>query len=145
MRTPLVGVEPLQRQRVLVEERPAPLADAHVDDVAEAEAEQDALLHPDVDAPAGRRRRHRAPPRAPARATARRGGARNASRASSRGALLPCSKSDVICVERLVIGLWQASAVPHQTRAAAPSSFSCCSTRITFSRAAALGGTSGRR
>ena len=46
----------LQRQRVLVEERPAAVVGRHVDDVAEAEAKQDALLDPGVDAPAGRRR-----------------------------------------------------------------------------------------
>ena len=47
----------LQRQRVLVEERPAAVIGRHVDQTAEAEAEQDALLDPGVDAPAGRRRR----------------------------------------------------------------------------------------
>ena len=63
MRTPASSAGLLQRHRVLVVERPGRVG-RHVDDVAEAEAEQDALLHPGVDAPAGRRRRHRARPRA---------------------------------------------------------------------------------
>ena len=56
MRTPARGVRALQRQRVLVEERPAAVIGRHVDDVAEAEPEQDAPLHPRVDPPARRRR-----------------------------------------------------------------------------------------
>ena len=57
MRTPAREARLLQRQRVLVVERPAAVIHRHVDDVAEPEAEQDALLHPGVDAPADRARR----------------------------------------------------------------------------------------
>ena len=57
MRTPLAASSRFSGSVSLSKKRPAPLRDAHVDDVAEAEAEQDALLHPDVDAPARRGRR----------------------------------------------------------------------------------------
>ena len=55
MRTPLSAVESLHRVGGLVEPRLPRGVDRHVDDRAQAEAEQDALLHPAVDAPAGLR------------------------------------------------------------------------------------------
>ncbi len=84
MRTPLPTSKRLQRQRVLVEERPAAVIDRHVDEVAEAEPEQDALLHPGVDAPAGRATPDRAPRRARARRTARRAAREHLARSSRR-------------------------------------------------------------
>ena len=89
-----VGAGPLERHRVLVVERQA--RDRHVDGVAEAEAEQDALLDPRVDAPAGRRRgiglgrAHLA--RAERRAQAR----RRPARAAALSASAPAAKSDSI-------------------------------------------------
>ena len=54
MRTPAPGGEALQRQRVLVVERPAAVIHRRVDRIAEPEPEQDALLHPRIDAPSDR-------------------------------------------------------------------------------------------
>ena len=83
----------LQRQRVLVEERPAAVIGRHVDGLAEAESEQDAALHPGVHPPAGRATTDRAPRRERCRRTARRAAARTPCRASSRGASAPAATS----------------------------------------------------
>ena len=47
--------EAAERQRVLVEERPAAVVGRDVGERARAKPEEDALLDPGVDAPAGRR------------------------------------------------------------------------------------------
>ena len=81
MRTPAASAELLQRQRVFVVERPAAVVHRHVDGVAEPEAEQDALLHPGVDAPAGRAGRVGLGGADRRRPTARRAAAQTPSRA----------------------------------------------------------------
>ena len=52
MRTPLAASSGFSGSVSLSKNGQRPLPIAHVDDVAEAEAEQDPLLDPDVDAPA---------------------------------------------------------------------------------------------
>ena len=49
--------ERLERHRVLVEERPAPVVDRVIDEAPEPEPEQDSALDPGVHAPARRLRR----------------------------------------------------------------------------------------
>ena len=88
------GGEPglLQRQRVLVVERQLAVIHRHVDDVAEPEAEQDALLHPGVDAPADRAAASGSAARTvPADSAAR--NSANAARAASRSAAAPDAAS----------------------------------------------------
>ncbi len=57
MRTAVGGLQPLERKRVLVEERPAPVIGRRIDRLSKTKAEKDALLDPGVDAPSAGDRR----------------------------------------------------------------------------------------
>ena len=96
---PVGGREAFQRQRVLVDERPAAMVHRHVRQRTPTEPEEDSLLHPRIDPPAGGGSPSPAPRRAPARGQFGASCSKTA-RASSGSAPSPAAKRAVTWSDR---------------------------------------------